>query len=605
MVGLVARLGVLMASVRIRLSLVFAVAIVLGTWSYQRRASSTYIVCSNSQNIYTVSDLIPNVACVSVHNTHIIAIGTLDDVLNQHPDTVPFFTVHPWITSLLNRLLRPGIKYIPDNAIIVPGLADAHAHVIENGYMKQLPLTDANSVQDVITLVKKYIEAHPDIRDDRSRWVEGMGWDQMKWPGKAFPTASDLDEDPLLKGRPIMLVRIDGHARLVSPAILEVMGDLPDHVEGGEIIRDSDGKPTGLFVDNAMSLVPAPTWTDEQMSGYFETTMNEALSSGLTSIHDAASQPHHIEFLKRKAEEGTLPIRLYLMGYSEKDEYWGDKLSRLINYGKHGRLNLQSVKLFSDGALGSWGAALLQPYSDRPETEGLMLASSERLSKLVHRFYEDGWQVNVHCIGDRANHIILDIFEDILEGKGGTPRANVSEWRPRIEHAQIISPDDLQRIGRLGVIPSVQPTHATSDMWYAESRLGPERIKGAYAYQTLLRSSANKVIALGSDFPVEGVNPLLGFYAAVSRLSVDGISPHGPTGWYSEERLTRAQALKGMTLDAAYASFAEHELGSLIPGKKADFVVLDRNIVEIPMQEILRTKVIATVVDGEVMYGRL
>ncbi|KAF8714228.1 hypothetical protein AX14_012868 [Amanita brunnescens Koide BX004] len=460
-----------MISNRSRLYLSLALVVPLATWSYQRYSLHNYVLCSKSHNIYTVDDSAPNVPCISVRNTRIVALGALDDIVDQRLAALPTFSVHPWITSLLSGLLKSQAKYIPDSAIVVPGLADAHGHFLENGYMKQLPLTGANSVQDVVDLVRQYIEAHPEIRDDPSRWVEGMGWDQTKWPGQIFPTASDLDQDPVLKGRQILLSRVDGHARLVSHAVLEIMGDLPDRVEGGEIVRDSEGNPTGLFIDNAMNLIPAPIWTDEQMSVYFDTTLKEALSSGLTSVHDAASQPHHIAFLKRKAEEGTLPLRLYLMAFSETDLYWGDKISRVINHGKHGRLNLRSVKLFSDGALGSWGAALLEPYSDKPDFKGFMLASSEHLSKLVHRYHEDGWQVNVHCIGDRANRIILDVFEDILEGKSGKPKVNVSEWRPRIEHAQIFSPTDLERIGKLGVIASVQPTHATSDMWYAESRL--------------------------------------------------------------------------------------------------------------------------------------
>ncbi|PFH49981.1 hypothetical protein AMATHDRAFT_75863 [Amanita thiersii Skay4041] len=586
-----------------------------------------YIVCSKSGGIYTVDDTNPTVQCIAVRDTRIVATGDLEKILSRRAVDSALSLVAgylPWVAPLLRRLARPTIKYIPDNAIVVPGLTDAHAHVIENGYMKQLPLTEAQSVQEIVELVKQYIEAHPDIRDDPSRWVEGMGWDQTKWPGRAFPVAADLDQDPVLKGRFISLNRVDGHACWVSPAVLELMGDLPGKVDGGEVVRDTDGKPTGVFLDNAMDLVPNPPWTEEQMSSYFETTMKEALSSGLTSIHDAMSRPEMIHFFKKKAEDGELPLRLYLMGHASESEYWGPNITRLINHGKHGRLNCRAIKLVSDGAtitclcillldfyvdtkgaLGSWGAALLQPYSDKPETNGIMVTQPNELKYLINRFYDDGWQVNVHCIGDRGNKVVLDIYEDIIEGRVGKPKADVKVWRPRIEHAQIMSLDDLERTGRLGVIPSVQPTHATSDMWYAETRLGPERVKGAYAYQTLTRTSHNGVIALGSDFPVEGVNPLLGFYAAVSRLSVDGTSPHGEGGWFPDERLTRYQALKGMTLDAAYASFSEHDLGSLVTGKKADFTVLDRNLMVVPVMEILDTKVIATIVDGEVVFGGL
>jgi len=365
------------------------------------------------------------------------------------------------------------------------------------------------------------------------------------------------------------------------------------------IVRDEQGNPTGIFVDNAANLIPVPEWSQETISRFFEVTIKEALSYGLTSIHDADTKINQIKFFKKMAEAGKLTNRLYLMGNIPSNEYWGNQLPRLINYGKHGRLNLRSIKLYADGALGSWGAALLAPYLDKPNSRGLMLSSPEIIETLIRQFWKDGWQTSIHCIGDRANQAILDIYEGILTQNGG----NVTEWRPRIEHAQIFAPSDLKRIGELGVIASVQPTHATSDMWYAEARLGSERIKGAYAYQTLLRASPKHILPLGSDFPVEGVNPLLGFYAAVSRLSVDGTSPHGPGGWYPNESLSRTQALKGMTLDAAYASFAENELGSLSPGKKADFVIFDKDIMTIPLDLILEAKVKATVIDGKAVYG--
>jgi len=308
-----------------------------------------------------------------------------------------------------------------------------------------------------------------------------------------------------------------------------------------------------------------------------------------------------IPVFKKFADEGRLSLRVYGMGHSDELEYWGSKIPRLEDYGKDGRFNLRSVKLFTDGALGSWGAALLEPYSDNPSTSGLMRSDKSTLKKQITQFWEDGWGINIHCIGDRANKAVLDAFEELL----GNDTSQARVRRPRIEHAQIMRLQDIERLGRLGVLASVQPTHATSDMGYAETRLGPERIKGAYAYQSLLQASPDKILPLGSDFPVEGINPLLGFYAAISRLDVEGESPHGPEGWYPNEGLTRAQALKGMTLDAAYASFAEHDLGSLVAGKKADFVVLDTDIMDedAPYSEILNTKVRATVVDGRVMYG--
>ncbi|GLB44179.1 putative amidohydrolase family protein [Lyophyllum shimeji] len=551
-------------------------------------------------NIYTVDESKPRVQCISIEDSTIVDTGNLGEITRRRlPATVLQHYLPEWVVKAIRR--APKVFYVAPQAAVVPGLADAHAHVLEYGFMMQLPLATATSVEDVVARIKAYIVAHSDILDDRERWIEGMGWDQTKWPGAKFPTASDLDQDPLLSGRPISLNRVDGHAKWVSPRVLELMGELPDVVDGGNIVRDADGRPTGIFVDNAMALIPTPAWTEQRMSDYFDTTMWDALSHGLTSIHDAMSYPDQIRFFKRKADEGKLPNRLYLMGHLPSNDYWGDQIPHLLNYGKHERLTVKSVKLVTDGALGSWGAALLEPYSDKPETSGLMLTPPDELSTLVHQFWNDGFQVNIHCIGDRANHVVLDIFEDILHDH----KANVTEWRPRIEHAQILTLEDLQRMGKLGVIASVQPTHATSDMTYAEFRLGPERIKGAYAYQTLLQVSPNHVLPLGSDFPVESINPLLGFYAAVSRLDTNGSSPHGNGGWFPHERLTRAQALKGMTLDAAYASFAENDLGSLTPGKKADFVVLDRDIMTVPFAEILETKVSATVVDGKVAYGAL
>jgi len=418
------------------------------------------------------------------------------------------------------------------------------------------------------------------------------------WSTEGFPTAADFDADPILRGRPISLIRVDGHATWVSTTVLDMMKPLPKTVEGGEIIRDAQGSATGIFVDNAESLIPNPAWTTETMKRYFATTMKDALAHGLTSIHDAGSAPDQIRFFKEMADADMLPLRLYVMGKVNSNEYWGGQIPRMINYG-NGRLTVRSIKLVSDGALGSWGAAMIEPYSDNPTTKGLLLVPPDTLSLLINKFFDDDWQVNVHCIGDRANKNVLDIFEATLKGR------NASVIRPRIEHAQILRLSDLDRVRDLGVIPSVQPTHATSDMSYAESRIGPERIKGAYVYQTLSQKSQNHILPIGSDFPVESIDPLKGFYAVVARLTPEGSSPHGPGGWYPSERLTRAQALKGMTYDAAYAAFCEHEFGSIAPGLRADLVILDKDIMTIPVDQILATKVTATIVDGSLAYGKV
>ncbi|KAG9311010.1 amidohydrolase family-domain-containing protein [Chiua virens] len=622
-------------------ALVAFLLVVLGAvLTVTRPTSKDYALCSLDGRIYTVDAAHPNVQCIVVSNTTITDVGSLADVQARWRtrstirDLLGFQIPWPlnfWLPSI-------PISFVEPNSIVVPGLADAHAHVLQYGAAMNLNLAGCKSKQDLQRVVH-YVKSHPDILADPSRWVVGMGWDQNLWTDPQYPTADDFDSETLLRGRRIYLDRVDVHAAWVSNRVLQLMRDLPSKVDGGLIVRDASGKPTGIFVDNAMSLVPVPAPTKADLHEHFDRTMKDALCCGpdfhprcryrtprdriLPGVGFRLVYMSRPDFRQGMHQLGNfLCLRLYLMGHVESDEYWGKNLTRLVDYGIAERLNLRSVKLFTDGlsarmswtlatnaiagALGSFGAALLEPYSDNPSTDGLMRVQPRVLSSLAKQFWRDGWQVNIHCIGDRANRVVLDIFEDILSN---SEYGNAIERRPRIEHAQIMTLDDLQRVGRLQVIPSVQPTHATSDMWYAERRLGPERIRGA-RHGHVDQSSAPDRPVQGSclwvpTFPVEGINPLLGFYAAVSRLSPTGDSPHGSQGWYASERLTRAQALKGMTLDAAYAAFAEDKLGSLSVGKKADFVVLDRDIMTVPFSEILATRVKATVIDGEVVYGKL
>jgi predicted amidohydrolase YtcJ len=379
--------------------------------------------------------------------------------------------------------------------------------------------------------------------------------------------------------------------------VLQRSGPLPRDVEGGVVVHDELGNPTGVLLDNAQQLVKRPTPTEDDLRKRFAITVKNALSLGLTSIHDAGFRPVSLELFERQATEGLLPIRIYGMRYfDEVDPYWGNISKPIINAG-NGRLNVRSVKIFADGALRSGGAALYEPYHDDPGTKGFMRLDEEVLREVVPRFLKDGWQVNVHAIGDYANSVVLDAFEAALRD------VNVTALRPRLEHAQILREQDMIRVGRLGVIASVQPTHAVSDMWYAEDRLGPERVRGLYAFRSLLDHGAR--LALGSDFPVEDMNPLSGFYAAITRLSPDGASPKGPSGWFPEQCLSRMQALRGMTIEPAYASFAEDTLGSITPGKRADFVVLSRDIMTVSVDQILKTRVQATFIDGELVYGSL
>ncbi|KAF7795130.1 hypothetical protein EIP86_006277 [Pleurotus ostreatoroseus] len=599
----------------------------------------SYAICTEAGKVYTVDENKPNADCILVRKGSIMSVGALDDIQRQWDEYQNeqiriFYGNEPKAKKKLRVVkTKPG-------SVLLPGLSDAHAHLIEYGFKMQLPLDQCRSLSDVLDTLEAYVRLHPEIKDDPTRWIEGWGWDQTRWKDWSgrFPTAADLASRPSLAKIPMSLRRVDGHATWTSRAALRLtLAQLSgqkwpsnEKIDGGEIVRGADGNPSGVFLDNAMLLVQSPPWTDTQLEEYFQRSMDDALKVGLTSVHDAFASESYLEVFQRMADEGRMPIRIYAMGGSENTTYWGKGVPKLEDYGEDAHLNVKTVKLFTDahaseGALGSWGAALLEPYSDKPDTTGIMRGTPEALESMVSQFWEDGWHTNIHCIGDRANKVVLDIYERLLtqeSQKTGEDIKSVSaRRRPRIEHAQIMRLEDITRAGKLGVITSVQPTHA--DMWYAEKRLGPVRIKGAYAYQTLLqygfllhspvsfllttyiRTSPLKILPLGSDFPVEGINPLLGFYAAVSRLDIDGNSPHGPSGWHASEKLTRAQALKGATLDAAYASFTEDTLGSLEPGKKADFIILDRDIMdeESPVSEILQATVLATIIDGKLAFG--
>ncbi|KAJ7065050.1 amidohydrolase family-domain-containing protein [Mycena amicta] len=543
-----------------------------------------YVLCSTDElKIFTVDGQNTQVQCFLVHESMILSTGPLEHVQKYWREN------HEHVGM-------PKIRRAPAGSIIVPGLSDAHGHILEYGASKQLPLEGTASIEETVRRVRNYVLSHPEIHQNTSAWILGGGWDHTVWPTTRWPTAADLDSDPVLKNRPIVLQSKDCHALWVSASAIEASLPLPDAVDGGIIVRDDSGHATGMFLDNAQDVVLQPELTDDELMRRFSVAVRDAIAFGLTSIHDAGLNPVSLEFFAKQAALNKLPIRVYGMTYfDENAEYWGNKTEKIINAG-NGRLNARSVKIFADGALRTSGAALYEPYSDDPSSKGFMRISTEVLNHFIPLFLEDGWQVNVHAIGDRANGIVLDVFETALKG------VDISRSRPRLEHAQIITAADRERLGRLGVIVSVQPTHAISDMWYAQDRLGPERVKNLYAFGSIVASGAR--IALGSDFPVESPNPLSGFYAAVSRLSPDGTSPHGPEGWFPEERLTREQALRGMTIDPAYASFTESTLGSIEPGKRADFVILSKDIMGIPVDQILSTKVIATVIDGEPVFGR-
>jgi predicted amidohydrolase YtcJ len=541
----------------------------------------SYALCSHQgDNIYIVDAGNARTECIVVEGAHIVNLGPLETVQAQ------------WYESRSSIL---EIRTIPQGAMVVPGISDSHAHILEYGAARQLPLEGAKSIRDAVARVRQFILDTPDIHNDTSKVITGGGWDHTAWFG--WPSAADLDADDVVRGRPIVLQSKDCHALWVSSRMLEISMPFPESVDGGIIFRNGTGHPSGVLLDNAQELLKQPKLTESELLRRFKVTLRDAHRYGLTSIHDAGLDPASLAFFKRQAENGVIPIRIFAMVFFDENEpYWGNLTRPQIEIG-NGRLTARSVKMFADGALRTGGAALFAPYHDQPSTSGFMRSDPRIFHEVIPKFLKDGWQVNVHAVGDRANSIILDAFEKGLEG------ANVSALRPRLEHAQMMTSEDMIRLGKLGVIASVQPTHAISDMWFAEDRLGPERIKNLYAFRSIIDSGAR--ITLGSDFPVETMNPFAAFYAAITRKSPTGNSPHGPNGWFPEQRLTREEALRGITIDPAYASFTDDTLGSLEIGKRADFVVLSQNIMEIPPEDILNTKVYATVLDGRPVYGNI
>ncbi|PPQ64997.1 hypothetical protein CVT26_015706 [Gymnopilus dilepis] len=541
-----------------------------------------YALCSRqADKVYTVDGKNSQTQCIVVNGSRIVDTGPLESVKRNWEESMK---------ASEDIVLPPlHIRFVPVGASIVPGISDSHAHILEYGATQLLPLENA------VALVRQYILTNPDILNDTSKFIIGGGWDHTIWP--TWPSAADLDADSVVRGRPVVLQSKDCHALWVSSKVIEQSPPLPEDVEGGVIIRDPEGKPTGVLLDNAQDILTLPEPTEVDLLRQFKVTVRDAHRYGITSIHDAGLDPKSLAFFKRQAEIGPLPLRIYGMTYFNEDQiYWGNTTSLVIATGDE-RLSARSVKIFADGALRTGGAALYEPYADNPETNGFMRLDPEVLFDVIPKFLRDGWQVNVHAVGDRANGIVLDAFEASLKG------ANVTALRPRLEHAQMMTKADMVRLGKLGVIASVQPTHAIDDMWYAEGRLGPERVKRLYAFRSIIDSGAR--ITLGSDAPVETMNPLSAFYAAISRKSPVGESPHGPDGWFPEQKLTRTEALRGMTIDPAYASFTETTLGSLEIGKRADFAVLSQDIMNVPVEDILSTQVLATVIDGKVVFGGL
>ncbi len=472
---------------------------------------------------------------------------------------------------------------------VIPGMVDAHAHLVGLGQaLRTVNLVGTKSYDAVIArVVERAKTARP------GEWIRGRGWDQNDWPDKGFPTHEALSR--AVPGHPVYLTRVDGHAALVNARALELAGvtaPTPDP-EGGRFLRDSAGRPTGVLIDRAQGIVGAvmPSASREELREATLAAIAEASRWGLTGIHDAGVGPEAIAVYEELARAGRYSLRNYVMIRADDET-----LERFFRRGPQrglygGRLWIRAIKISADGALGSRGAALLEPYSDDPGNTGLVTTPPERIRRVAVRALQTGFQLNVHAIGDRANRLVLDAFEAALAA------VPVTDHRFRVEHAQVVDERDLPRFARLDVIPSMQGSHQTSDMYWATDRLGESRVRGAYAWRSLLNTGV--VTPNGSDFPVEAVNPLISFHAFVTRQDGDNY-PAG--GWYPAQRTTREEALLSMTLWPAYAAFMEGESGSLSAGKFADFVVLDRDIMTCAAEDILKSSVVLTVLGGRAVY---
>jgi predicted amidohydrolase YtcJ len=512
--------------------------------------------------IYTVNPAQPTASAIAVKDGRILAVG---NNLQQH--------------------VGPATKVIDaQGATVVPGLIDSHVHLAGLGQgLEILDLREASSIEDVLKLVREAAaKAKP------GDWIRGRGWDQTRWPGKEFPDRNYLSD--AAPNHPVYLTRVDGHAAWVNGKAFELAGvdEKTAHPQGGRIIRNKEGKNTGILIDRAQGLVSRkiPDATQQHLERRLKAAAEECARLGLTSVHDAGVGASVIAAYKALERRGEFPIRSYIMIGGE-GELWRQYLAKGPEIGE--RLTVRSIKLVADGALGSRGAALIENYADDTGNRGLTILQKEDVLRVSKDAVAKGFQVATHAIGDYANRLTLEAYGEALGGE--------NEKRFRVEHAQIVHPDDFPLFKKYSIIASIQATHATSDMRWAEDRIGPQRALGAYAWRTFLDTGVR--IANGSDFPVEHPNPMLGFYASVTRQDGKGWPDKG---WFPAQKLSREEALKSWTLDGAYAAFEENQKGSLEPGKLADFLVLSRNIMDVPTAEILSTKVWMTFVGGKLVH---
>ena len=474
---------------------------------------------------------------------------------------------------------------------VIPGLVDAHAHIAGLGKaLMNLNLVGTKSFEEIVGLAKEAAQ-----KSHKDKWIIGRGWDQNDWNIKVFPNHKILSD--ISPNHPALLTRVDGHAALANEKALEIAGitSTTKNPSGGQIIEDDKGNPTGVLIDNAIDLVtkhiPSPT-KDEIKKRILE-AQESCFKFGLTQVHDAGISEDEFEAFMELGKEGKLKMCVYAMVYPNTDLY-----KRLIKDGPivdmfGGKFTLRAIKMLADGALGSRGALLSKPYSDKPGAKGLLLMPVEYMQKISDEGIKAGFQIAIHAIGDAGNTKVIDIFENSLK------KIKVDDPRLRVEHVQIIKSEDIKRMKDLNLIASMQPTHCTSDMPWVPKRLGSERSKWAYSWKSIINTGIH--FASGSDFPVESNDPLLGIYAAVTRQKTDG-TPEG--GYNPFEKLSRLQAIESFTKGAAYASFEENKKGIIKEGMLADFTVLSKDIFKIPDKEILNTEVLMTLIDGEIVYSK-
>jgi predicted amidohydrolase YtcJ len=528
------------------------------------------LIVTNAR-IYTVDDSHPVVSAMAVRDGRVEFVGSAQEAL--------------LLRGAGTRLIDAG------GQTVIPGMVDAHGHLFELGTsLRNIDLNDTRSFDQIVARVAARLKETPP-----NTWVVGRGWDQNKWGDTRFPTHEALSR--VSPNNPVVLGRVDGHAILANAAAMRAAGitAATQPPAGGRIEHDTNGQPTGVFVDNAMSLVNRviPPPSHDEMRSATLAAVAEANRYGLVGIHDAGEPREVIDLFEELARAGTFNLRAYVMISDDSStiDHYFQRGPQSALYDGH--IWIRAIKLYADGALGSRGAALLDPYADDPANRGLLKSSPEHLRAVSIRALQHGFQVATHAIGDRGNRLALDAYAAALQA------VPTVDHRFRIEHAQILDHADVPRFAQLGIIPSMQAVHATSDMYWAANRLGPARILGAYAWRSLLNTGV--IIPNGSDVPVERVNPLYSFHAAISRQD-DANWP--PGGWFPEQCMTREEALKSMTIWPAFAAFQEALTGSLTPGKYADFVILDRDIMTIPAADILGVHVSATYIGGRAVYER-